>query len=73
MCRCRYTEHYSFTFLQLNFAFNINISVANRYCYAAFVDGSKHCGIFGHSLGQCAIDRISLILDFLAQPESKPL
>jgi len=38
-----------------------------------FTDGAKQSAIFGQSLGQCAIDRISLILDFLAQPESKPL
>jgi len=39
---------------------------------ADVVDGAKSA-IFGQTLGQCAIDRISLILDFLAQPESKPL
>jgi len=29
--------------------------------------------IFGHHLGQSAIDRISLILSFLAEPESKSM
>jgi len=29
--------------------------------------------IFGHPLGQSAIDRISLILSFLAEPESKSM
>jgi len=41
--------------------------------FGAFVDGAKQSAIFGQPLGQCAIDRISLILDFLTQPESKPL
>ena len=31
---------------------------------------AKHSAIFGQPLGQCAIDCISLILDFLAQPEN---
>jgi len=34
-------------------------------------DGAKQSTIFGQPLGLCAIDRISLLLDFLAEPESK--
>ena len=43
----------------------------NSFCMAVVSDGAKQSAIFGQPLGLCAIDRISLLLDFLAQPESK--